>query len=81
MDNTSNLDSNSCVMVDCGPAPPAAGADPANTGPEPTQEENARMAHSLWESRVLAGQEGSANDDWLRAEETLRQREPAFVDC
>ncbi len=81
MDSTTNLDPKACLMVDRGPAPPAAEAEETNTRHEPTLEEIARLAHSLWESRVRAGQEGSADDDWLRAEQALRRPEPAFVDC
>jgi hypothetical protein len=36
------------------------------------REEVARLAFSYWEGR--GGQGGSAEEDWLRAEEALRQR-------
>jgi hypothetical protein len=34
--------------------------------------EIARMAHALWEAR--GGQDGSPEDDWIRAERELRAR-------
>ena len=39
---------------------------------EPKQEEIARLAYSYWEAR--GGEGGSAEEDWLRAEQELRTR-------
>ena len=39
---------------------------------ELTHDEIARMAYSLWEARGCQG--GSAEEDWIRAEQELRQR-------
>jgi len=39
---------------------------------EPTREEIARLAFSYWEARGYQG--GSADEDWLRAEQELRSR-------
>jgi hypothetical protein len=36
----------------------------------PTREEIARLAYSYWEARGRQG--GSAEEDWFRAEQTLR---------
>jgi len=37
-----------------------------------SHEEIARLAYSLWEARGCQG--GSPEEDWLRAEQELRQR-------
>jgi hypothetical protein len=42
----------------------------------PPQEAIARLAHSYWLERQN-GHEGSAEEDWLRAERELRERNPA----
>lgn len=47
------------------PVSPGAAPDPADV---------ARLAYSYWESR--GGNGGSAEEDWLRAEQELRQRLP-----
>jgi hypothetical protein len=39
---------------------------------ELSREEIARLAYSLWEARGCQG--GNPDEDWLRAEEQLRQR-------
>jgi hypothetical protein len=39
---------------------------------EPSREAIAELAYLYWQSR--AGRDGSADDDWLRAERELRQR-------
>ncbi len=39
---------------------------------EPTREEIAALAYSYWESRGCQG--GSAEEDWLRAEQELRSQ-------
>jgi hypothetical protein len=44
-------------------APPAAA--------EPSREAIAELAYLYWQAR--GGQDGSANEDWLRAERELRQ--------
>ena len=44
--------------------------EPSAAGP--SREEIARLAHSYWEAR--GGQGGSAEDDWLRAEQELKRR-------
>lgn len=55
-------------------------AEPARTPEKPafvseqalSYEEVARLAYSLWEAR--GGQIGNPEEDWLRAEEEIRQR-------
>lgn len=51
-------------------------AAPAETSPVLTQypdpAETARLAYSYWEARSCQG--GSAEEDWLRAEQELRNR-------
>jgi len=42
-------------------------------GAGPSLEEIARLAYSYWEDRSHQG--GSVEEDWLRAEEELRQRD------
>ena len=56
------------------PVPPApvAGANETADIPELKTDEIARLAHSYWEARGCQG--GSADEDWLRAEEELRAR-------
>ena len=49
-------------------APPIEGAD----APELKRDEIARLAYSYWEARSREG--GSAEDDWLQAEQRLRTR-------
>ncbi|MFB3827722.1 MAG: DUF2934 domain-containing protein [Bryobacteraceae bacterium] len=44
---------------------------PAIAPREPSQEEIARLAYHYWESR--GGQDGTPEEDWLRAEEELRR--------
>ncbi len=44
----------------------------ASNVPDANTEEVARLAYSYWESR--AGKGGSAEEDWLRAEQELRTR-------
>jgi len=54
-------------------SPPAV--ETANEGTDSPQlktEEIARLAYSYWEARGCQG--GSADEDWLRAEEELRAR-------
>ena len=57
------------------PVPPAPLAETGETAdiPELKADEIARLAHSYWEARGCQG--GSADEDWLRAEEELRARE------
>lgn len=40
--------------------------------PSPDHEEIARLAYSYWEAR--GSQDGSAQDDWLRAEQEIRSQ-------
>jgi Protein of unknown function (DUF2934) len=47
-----------------------AGEIPATAGP--SRQAIAELAYLYWQAR--AGREGSADDDWLRAERALRQR-------
>ena len=60
------------------PATPArepetsARMDTVVTQRELSHEEIARLAYSLWEARGYQG--GNPEEDWLRAEEQLRQR-------
>ena len=52
-----------------------AGADAA----QPTHDDIARLAYHLWESRQHDAGEGSADQDWLEAENRLQRlgyREP-----
>jgi hypothetical protein len=42
------------------------------SGSRPNSEEIAKLAYALWEERGCP--EGSADDDWFRAEATLRSR-------
>ena len=42
-----------------------------------SREDIARLAYALWEAR--GGQGGSPEEDWLRAEQELRRRNPATV--
>lgn len=54
---------------------PASAAEPAEGGayaPASDQAEIARLAYSYWEAR--GGQGGSAEEDWLRAEQEYRHR-------
>ena len=44
---------------------------------EPTREEIAALAYSYWEQR--GGKGGSPEEDWARAERTLRQRVSVLV--
>ena len=86
MDSIMNLDAGAGSAVDCEPmcSTDEAAAIGAPANHDATREEIAHLAHALWEIRVSAGQEGSADDDWLRAEETLRRcSEPqsVFADC
>lgn len=46
------------------------GSDPANQGAETTHETIAALAYSYWEARGRQG--GSAEEDWLRAEENMQ---------
>jgi exonuclease VII large subunit len=46
----------------------------ANTEVEASHEAIAQLAYSLWVARGCRG--GSVEEDWLRAEEELRQRDP-----
>jgi len=48
------------------------GAAPA---PVPDQDEIARLAYSYWEAR--GGEDGSAEEDWYRAERDLRAAKQA----
>ena len=54
------------------PVAPVAERNEASDIQELNAEEVARLAYSYWESR--AGQGGSAEEDWLRAEQELRTR-------
>jgi hypothetical protein len=49
---------------------PAVEITSADAVSEPTPEEIAQLAYSYWEAR--GGQGGSAEEDWIRAEESLR---------
>ena len=62
----------SVVGVTADPAAPMAEQNEVSNVPEPKTEEVARIAYSYWESR--AGEGGSAEEDWLRAEQELRAR-------
>ena len=44
--------------------------DPRNMGDDPEQQEIAQLAYSYWEARE--GINGSAEEDWFRAEAELR---------
>lgn len=58
----------------------AADAVPVPWECHPAEEDISRLAYSYWEARACDGQTGSAEDDWLRAEQELRRRmeaEPA----
>ena len=56
------------------PDPPASIAEGnvVSDGQEPKAEEIALLAYSYWEARDRQG--GSAEEDWLRAEQELRGR-------
>ncbi len=45
---------------------------PARENSDPDRDEIARLAHSYWEARGC--QDGSAEEDWIRAEQELRTR-------
>jgi hypothetical protein len=47
---------------------------PAELSVEPTHEQIARLAHSYWLDRGRG--EGSADEDWFRAERELRESHP-----
>ncbi len=59
------------------PETPASRADAVASYRELSHEDIARLAYALWEAR--GGQGGSPEEDWLRAEQELRQRDPATV--
>lgn len=59
------------------PETPASRADAVVSYRELSHEDIARLAYALWEAR--GGQGGSPEEDWLRAEQELRQRDPATV--
>lgn len=62
------------VMSVSGPAPassPAEGGRESAAFSEPSFEEIARRAHEIYLARGAG--DGSADDDWLRAEQELRQ--------
>jgi len=44
---------------------------------ELSREDIARLAYALWEARGCEG--GNPEEDWLRAEQELRQRTPTTV--
>jgi hypothetical protein len=51
-----------------------AASDSVNSSTtDPTEEEIARLAYSYWEARLREGQAGSAEEDWMRAEQALAQ--------
>lgn len=52
-----------------------AKAPAAVTASEPSREEIAQLAYLYWESR--GGEDGSSEEDWLRAEQELRVRSAA----
>lgn len=52
--------------------PPVVEAIETGDIPELKTDEIARLAHSYWEARGCQG--GSADEDWLRAEQELRAR-------
>lgn len=49
-----------------------AAPGPASGNSKPDREEIARLAYSYWEARGC--QDGSAEEDWIRAEQELRIR-------
>jgi hypothetical protein len=46
--------------------------DWSNPAPEPSHDDIARLAYSLWESREHG--DGSPDEDWFRAEELLNSK-------
>jgi len=56
------------------PSPVSGSSGPQKTAPENVveHEEIARLAYSYWEARGCPG--GSAQEDWLRAEQELQSR-------
>lgn len=59
------------------PETQVAQADAVVSDRELSREDIARLAYALWEAR--GGQGGSPEEDWLRAEQELRRRNPATV--
>jgi hypothetical protein len=57
---------------DAVPLPVAGDTEGADPGVAAEHEEIARLAYSYWEAR--GGEGGSAEEDWLRAEEELKAR-------
>lgn len=45
--------------------------------PEPAEQAIARLAYTYWLARQHDGKQGSAEEDWLRAERELRERQSA----
>ncbi len=62
--------------------PDAANSDASligYAGINDTDDEVARLAYEYYRQRQETGAEGSADDDWFRAEHEVRQRRPHLI--